>query len=116
MLPLKDNQPTRKTPVITVLIILINLFVFGFELSLSPEEFRAFISTWGFTPASLSGGNVFLAVVTLFTSMFIHGGLFHVGGNMLYMWVFGDNIEDKLGSFKFLIFYLLTGLSGAAAQ
>lgn len=116
MLPLKDERTTQKIPFVTVFLIFINLFVFGFELSLPPEEFETFITSWGFVPANLLAGNFYWALVTVFTSIFIHGGLLHVGGNMLYLWVFGDNIEEALGSFNFLIFYFLAGVAGSFAQ
>ncbi len=116
MLPLKNDRRLRKTPFLTVIIVLVNLFVFGFELSLPPAEFREFISTWGFTPRVMSEVNFTRGFLTIFSSMFIHGGLLHVAGNMLYLWIFGGSIEEKLGPFRFLTFYLLAGMAGALSQ
>ncbi len=116
MLPLKTDRAVNKIPVITIVIILTNLFVFGFEMSLPGGELRQFIDTWGFTPYILAEGNFVRGFLTIFSSMFIHGGLLHVTGNMLYLWIFGGSIEEKFGPLRFLIFYLLAGLIGALSQ
>ncbi len=107
MIPFKDNIPSRTIPFITVLIIILNVLVFVFEISLGPRTLQAFIYAFGVVPAQ------FLAepyIVPFFTSMFLHGGWMHLIGNMWYLWIFGDNVEDKLGHFRFLLFYLLCGL------
>jgi membrane associated rhomboid family serine protease len=109
MIPLKDIIPTRTTPWVTYLLLGMNLLVFGYELTLPPEAIESFIRTWGIIPAAPSA-------LTLITSMFIHAGLGHAGGNMLYLWIFGDNVEDRLGRFRFVLFYLLTGLVAALAE
>jgi membrane associated rhomboid family serine protease len=109
MIPLKDIIPTRTTPWVTYLLLGMNLLVFGYELTLPPEAIESFIRTWGIIPAAPSA-------LTLITSMFIHAGLGHAGGNMLYLWIFGDNVEDRLGRVRFVLFYLLTGLVAALAE
>jgi membrane associated rhomboid family serine protease len=109
MFPLRDTQPSYSKPVVTVLLIVVNLLVFLFELSLDPYTRNAFIFTYGMVPDHLS-------VSTVFTSMFLHAGWFHVLGNMWFLWIFGDNIEDILGHGKFLLFYLLCGVAAAMTQ
>ena len=108
MIPLRDVIPSRTTPFVTVLLIVVNVAVFLFELSLG-DSVDAFVFDFGLVPASFS-------VLTLFTSMFLHGGFLHVGGNMLYLWIFGDNVEDRVGHGRFLLFYLLCGTAAAVAQ
>jgi membrane associated rhomboid family serine protease len=106
-----DNSARRITPVITYILIALNLLFFFVELSGGD----AFIMKWAFVPSRFlaNPGSDFL---TLFTSMFMHGGWLHLGGNMLYLWIFGDNVEDRFGHIGFLIFYLLCGLAATAAQ
>lgn len=116
MIPLRDDNPTSVVPYVTVLIIALNLIVFGYELSLPSEEIEGFFLTWGFVPALLYEGEVITGLITIVTSMFLHGGFVHLGGNMLYLWVFGDNIEAELGHGRFLLFYLGTGAAGALSQ
>jgi membrane associated rhomboid family serine protease len=108
MIPLRDVIPSRTTPVVTVTLISANVVAFVYELSLGPGLDR-FLNAFGLVPASFS-------VLTLFTSMFLHGGFLHVGGNMLYLWIFGDNVEDRMGHVRFLLFYLLCGVVAAVAQ
>lgn len=109
MIPLKDIIPTRTTPYVTYLLLGLNLGVFGYELTLPAGELERFIRAWGITPASP-------APLTLITSMFVHAGLGHAAGNMLYLWIFGDNVEDRLGRSRFVLFYLVTGLIAALAE
>jgi membrane associated rhomboid family serine protease len=127
MLPLKDNIPSRTTPIVTVGLIAANVVVFLYQFSLQlggdPGTLRAaqeFIFEFGAVPCRITQRCVQAdrphAMVTLVTSMFLHGGLFHVGGNMLYLWIFGDNVEDTLGHLRFLLFYLGTGATAALAQ
>ena len=108
MIPLRDVIPSRTTPYVTVTIIVLNALVFLYQLSLG-EQINAFMLYFGLVPAAFSW-------VTVFTSMFLHGGLLHVGGNMLYLWIFGDNVEDRMGHGRFIVFYLLCGVAAALAQ
>jgi membrane associated rhomboid family serine protease len=109
MFPLRDTQPSDSKPIVTILLIVLNVLVFLFEFSLDPYTHNAFISTYGMVPDRLT-------VSSVFTSMFLHAGWFHVLGNMWFLWIFGDNIEDILGHGKFLLFYLLCGVAAALAQ
>jgi membrane associated rhomboid family serine protease len=108
MIPLRDVIPSRTVPFITVALIVVNILVFLFEMSLG-DSVDLFVASWALVPARFS-------LVTLLTSMFLHGGLMHVGGNMLFLWIFGDNVEDKMGHGRFLVFYLLCGSAAALAQ
>jgi len=112
MFPIGDDDTSRRTfPLVTYALIALNLLFFFVELSGGD----AFIEKWAFVPrrflANPSGG-----FLTLFTSMFMHGGWLHLGGNMLYLWIFGDNVEDRFGHLKFIIFYLICGLAATFAQ
>jgi membrane associated rhomboid family serine protease len=109
MIPLKDVIPSRTRPVLTTSLVVVNALIFLLQSTLSPGELDRFFFTFGLTPAHFS-------LVSLFTSMFVHGGLGHVGGNLLYLWIFGDNIEDRLGHGRFLVFYLAAGVVAALAQ
>ena len=124
MIPLRDSIRSRRFPLVTTLIIAVNVLVFLHEAGLSPAARAAFTASWGFTPAALfgpwggappfpgppgPGAGAVPAAVTLVTSTFLHGGLAHLGGNMLFLWVFGDNVEDRLGRPRFLFFYLAAG-------
>ncbi|MBI1798799.1 MAG: rhomboid family intramembrane serine protease [Candidatus Eisenbacteria bacterium] len=113
MFPLRDHNPTRVTPLVTRSLIAINLAVFVFELSLGPR-LRGFYGAFALVPGQLTNaahGGAPLAPValTLLTSMFLHGGWTHVIGNMWYLWIFGDNIEDRFGHARFLLFYVVAG-------
>jgi membrane associated rhomboid family serine protease len=112
MLPIGDDNSGRRTiPLVTFALIALNVLFFLVELSSGD----AFIMKWAFVPNRFlaNPGNEFL---TLFTSMFMHAGWLHLGGNMLYLWIFGDNVEDRFGHAKFIIFYLLCGLGATFAQ
>ena len=112
MLPTGDDNSSRRiTPVVTYILIALNVIFFIVELSGGD----AFITQWAFVPSRFLA-NPTTDFPTLFTSMFMHGGLLHIGGNMLYLWIFGDNVEDRFGHIKFSIFYLLCGLAATAAQ
>ncbi len=116
MIPIRDINPTRRFPLITVGLIVLNVFVFVFELLLpSGSMLDSFAYTWGLVPYELAQFNP-LAFVTVFTSMFIHGGFLHLASNMLYLWIFGDNIEWALGSVRFTLFYFLCGIGAALGQ
>jgi len=108
VIPLRDVIPSRTTPVLTVSLIAANVTVFLYELTLG-RGVEEFTRVFGLVPADFSW-------FTLFTSMFLHGGLFHVGGNMLYLWIFGDNVEDRMGHGRFLAFYVLCGTAAALTQ
>lgn len=126
MLPLRDDQPRFSTPYVTYFLIGLNLLIFFFEWALdvsNPEGLKALIFQFGVVPshlsAFLSGSPKYpLPVVALpfLTSMFLHGGWMHVIGNMWFLHIFGDNIEDYLGHFKYLVFYLLAGVIAMVAQ
>lgn len=116
MIPLRDDNPTPVVPYVTYLMIGINLIAFGYEFSLSAGAIERLFRTWGFVPARLLHGDVPGGLITIVTSMFLHGGLVHLGGNMLYLWVFGDNVEAELGPVSFLFFYLGTGAVGSLSQ
>jgi membrane associated rhomboid family serine protease len=108
MIPLRDVIPSRTTPYITIALIALNAVVFLYQFLLG-DAVEALIIYWGLVPAAFSW-------VTVFTSMFLHGGFLHFGGNMLYLWIFGDNVEDRMGHGRFLVFYLLCGVAAALAQ
>ena len=109
MIPLRDVIPSRTTPYLTVTIIAINAIAWIYELSLPREELPLFLQQFGVVPA-------YFSAPTLISSMFLHGGWSHVLGNMWYLWIFGDNVEDRLGHGRFLVFYLLCGIAAAAGQ
>jgi len=118
LLPLRDVNPTRRFPIVTVLIIAVNTAVF-FIQALSPQGLEVLILRMGAVPyefthfTSLSQVPRIPAALTLLTSMFLHAGLFHLLGNMLYFWIFGNNVEDFLGPARFILFYLFSGLGAA---
>jgi len=118
MIPLRDVNPTERIPIMTLSLIAACVLVFLKELSLSPAELDAFVNTYGFIPARFFSPETGLLdkILPIFTSMFIHGGFFHIAGNMLYLWIFGNNIEDRLGPLNFLVFYLICGISAALLQ
>lgn len=127
MLPLRDENPTRSTPIVTILIVAVNVLLFLYEVRLGFESagLERFLDRWAFDYSELSAafdrrGIVALGtpsvVLPLFSHMFLHGGWAHIFGNMLYLWVFGNNIEDRLGSLRFLLFYLGCGVAAAIGQ
>ena len=123
MIPLKDDNPTNSTPIITYIIIGICVVVFLLEISSPNYSSGALFYSWGVIPASLVHNlqvpeEIYRVppMATLITSMFMHGGFMHLIGNMLYMWIFADNIEDELGKTKFIIFYILSGIAAALTQ
>lgn len=112
MFPIRDHNPSNRTPIVTWALIAINISIFaGYYLTLFQDErlLGQFFYHWGFVPAEASG-------LTVVTSMFLHGGLIHLAGNMLFLWVFGDNMEDQMGHVGFLAFYLLSGIAAVGAQ
>src|ERR1039457_5342821 len=119
MIPLRDDQPSFSTPFINYFLILLNTVVFAWELSVNHRALAGFLTEFGVVPqhtiAVLTGHSYdgpATAILPLFTSMFLHSSFFHVAGNMLFLWIFGDNVEDSLGHFRYLLFYLLSGLAG----
>ena len=112
MFPIGDDNTSRRTvPLVTYALIALNVLFFYVELSSGDT----FIAKWAFVPSRFLG-NPFGDFLTLFTSMFMHAGWAHLGGNMLYLWIFGDNVEDRFGHILFIIFYLLCGLAATFAQ
>jgi len=109
MFPISDVIPSRTTPFVTVALIGLNAIAFLFELTLSEPDLRLFVQSFGVVPAHFSW-------VSVLTSMFLHGGWLHFLGNMLYLWIFGDNVEDRLGHGLYLVFYLFCGTAAALGQ
>jgi membrane associated rhomboid family serine protease len=128
MIPLKDDVPSQSVPVVTLAVIGLNVAVLVYQLTLQmgpdPGAQRAaldFVLEFGVVPCRLTGECRVLEdfphpVLTVFTSMFLHGGLLHLGGNMLYLWIFGNNVEDTLGHGRFVVFYVASGVAAAMAQ
>jgi membrane associated rhomboid family serine protease len=109
VIPLRDVIPSRTTPYITVTIIVLNGLAWLFEISLPRDVLPQFLQTYGVVPADFRAP-------TLITSMFLHGSWMHVLGNMWYLWIFGDNVEDRVGHGRFIVFYLLCGIAAALGQ
>ncbi|MBI4469737.1 MAG: rhomboid family intramembrane serine protease [Acidobacteria bacterium] len=128
MIPIRDDIPSRSYPFVNVTLIAINVLMFLFQFSLDPEHLELFVNDFAVVPAryfasSLSGvGGMNVPpdpmglALPIFTAMFLHGGWMHLGGNMLYLWIFGDNIEDRMGHARYLVFYLLCGVLATAAH
>ena len=113
MMPLGDDDSGRRTmPVVTSVLIAINVLVFVL-LELPKPDIDAFLTHWGTVPAEIVAGR---GLITLVTSMFLHGGWAHLGGNMLFLWIFGDNVEDAFGHVLYLVFYLVCGRLASLAQ
>ncbi|RKY66340.1 MAG: rhomboid family intramembrane serine protease [Candidatus Latescibacterota bacterium] len=122
LMPFKDDRRTQSFPLVTIGIVVVNVLVFFYQLSAGQEGFRRFVMQMGLIPYELThfvnlrpGGAVPLYLTPL-TAMFVHGGILHLFGNMLYLWIFGDNIEDVLGHLRFLLFYLGCGIIAAGVQ
>ena len=112
LFPYKDDNPRILVPYVTYAIISINVLIFVFQLNMgmvSSAAEREFIYRFGFIPANFS-------IITVFTSMFLHGGISHIMGNMWFLWVFGDNVEGVLGHVKFAVFYIICGLAATMSQ
>lgn len=122
LLPLKDENPTSSFPLVTLGLILTNGFIFFHQITLDFAQSQHFIFRWGAIPYQITHGVVVYVApliplpLTLFSSMFLHGGFLHILGNMLYLWIFGNNIEDTLGHFRFFLFYLVCGLFAGLVQ
>ena len=123
MIPLKDDNPTSNKPIVTFFIIGLCIFIFLIQFSTQSYKDGQLFYSYGLIPSVLMGNKqlpldlyAVPAYMTIFSSMFMHGGFMHLIGNMLYMWIFADNIEDNLGPSNFLIFYLLAGIGAAMTQ
>ncbi len=122
MIPLRDKAPSGKFPIVTILLIVVNLLVFLMEVSLGEPQLKGLFDTYGSIPLRLklaAQGDLHQGVgfaITIVTSMFLHGGWLHLIGNMWYLWIFGDNVEGKLGRVRFLMFYLLCGAAACLAH
>src|SRR6202790_814811 len=123
MIPLRDDQPTFSTPFVNYFLIVVNLLVFMWELSVSHRALSLFMLEFGVVPhhtlAVLTGHSLdpaVTAILPLFTSMFLHASFLHVAGNMLFLWIFGDNVEDYLGHFQYLVFYMVSGVAAGATH
>ncbi|HTK46031.1 MAG TPA: rhomboid family intramembrane serine protease [Patescibacteria group bacterium] len=125
MIPLRDRNPTRRSPIVTIGLIVACFIAFGLELWITASggdiALERFFEQWGAVPARITGalesGDYFGgATLGMITSMFLHGGWLHILGNMLYLWIFGNNVEDRLGRIPFLVFYLIGGIAAALTQ
>ena len=121
MFPIRDSIPCRRTPFVNWLLIGVNVAAFVYESSMGPERLQAFVYDWGVVPDSFhprQGLGVFSPsnYPPFIASLFLHGSLLHLAGNMLFLWIFGDNVEDKLGHARYLIFYLLCGVLASLTQ
>ena len=125
MIPLRDRNPTRRTPIITYALIGICVAVFLVELSITAASgdtgLEHFFDQWGAVPANITAGYAGhdysgQAMLGIITSMFLHASWLHLAGNMLFLWIFGNNVEDRLGRIPFLLFYLLGGIAAAVSQ
>jgi membrane associated rhomboid family serine protease len=121
MIPLKDNVPARTFPIITITLVLVNILVFVWSLTLA-DGLEHLVHKYALIPRELLSAATVTPellpynILTIFTSMFLHGGILHVGGNMLYLWIFGNKVEDAAGHFRFMLFYLLSGVAAALVQ
>lgn len=121
MIPLRDINPTERFAIITLTLIVLNIAVFIYELMIGEIRAEAFIASYALIPKRLFTHGVptigaLPVKATLFTSMFLHGGFLHLSGNMLYLWIFGNNVEDAMGRMRFVVFYLLCGVAAAYAH
>ena len=110
MIPVRDGIPTRETPVVNYLLIAANVIVFLVMLSLPESALESVVARYAMTPANFTDGVSLGDIISIFSSMFMHAGLAHIGGNMIYLWIFGDNVEDRLGHGRYLMFYVLGGV------
>ena len=125
MFPIDDNNPTRLTPYVTYALIAVNIVVFIHQVMLAPQQLEQFFQLYAVIPRELTASFTGIPIsvpqsipepLTLITSQFLHGGFLHIAGNMLFLWIFGNNIEDKLGHVKYFIFYITCGILAALAQ
>ena len=116
MLPIRDLNPTRRTPYVTYVLIGLNVLVFIYEVMLPLSGLERFFANWGVVPYLVTNAFSLPVALTFITSMFLHGGFAHIFGNMLYLWIFGDNVEDCMGSVLYVIFYFMSGILAGLAQ
>jgi len=109
MIPIRDEMPTRRFPIVNYLLIAVNVIVFILQLLSGPAQ-ESLIYQFALIPQHFQVGFTLGDITDVFTSMFMHGGWLHLGGNMLYLWIFGDNVEDSMGSIKYLAFYMFGGI------
>ena len=109
MIPLRDVIPSRTTPGVTIALIVLNVVFYLLQLVLTDQERDAVLIGFGLVPA-------YFSLLNAFTAMFVHGGFAHLAGNMLFLWIFGDNVEDRLGHVRFVVFYLACGVVAALSQ
>ena len=121
MIPIANDHPTRRAPAVSRLLVVLNVAVFAYQIYLGPEGGAAFVLHWALVPDTFAiwrhgwdWGLLGHGALRCLTSMFLHGGWLHIIGNLWTLWIFGDEIEDRLGHFRFLVFYLLSGLFAAA--
>ena len=115
MFPLYDTVRSRKFPLINLLLIVANVLAFLYEIQMDPSTLKGFIFTWGLIPVDFLG-NPSVMWPTIFTAMFLHGGWFHIINNLWVLFIFGDNVEERMGSFRYLLFYLLSGMAAGLLQ
>jgi membrane associated rhomboid family serine protease len=115
MIPIRDQIPTRRVPVVNYMLIAANILVF-ILMWLAGSNQEALINKYAMIPANFAAGLDLGDILTIFTSMFMHGGIAHIAGNMLYLWIFGDNVEDSMGPVKYLAFYLVGGVVASVTQ
>jgi membrane associated rhomboid family serine protease len=112
MIPLRSTERIYSATLVTISLIAVNILIFLYQATMGPGELNTFVTQWGIVPDQMRGAGL----LTLFTAMFLHGGWLHVLGNMLFLWVFGRNLEDLIGGPRFLIFYILCGLAAGVVQ
>ncbi len=112
MFPIKDHNPSHKTPIVTYIIIVLCALAWFYEVSLG-DDLQTFFESWALQPAEVVAGQ---SLITLITCMFLHGSWMHIIGNMLFLYIFGDNLEARMGKIKFILFYLVSGLTASALQ
>ncbi|RLD04129.1 MAG: rhomboid family intramembrane serine protease [Chloroflexota bacterium] len=115
MIPIRDDNPTHSVPIITYLLIVVNILVFIFQTMLGSNN-ESFVYQFALIPANVTSLISIGSLSNIFTSMFMHAGLAHIGGNMLYLWIFGDNVEDRMGSGNYFLFYIVGGVVASLAH
>lgn len=121
MIPLRDSTRSKSFPIVNVILIIINILIFLKETTLTSRQLNYLAYTYGVVPAKVqteltAGVPITSIAVPFITAMFLHGGWLHILGNMLYLWIFGDNVEDRMGHLPYLFFYLLAGIAGSIAH